>query len=213
MFSSHEVRWFLEGSIERHPDLKKWVEHGASNPRWAGRLGGKPDVYVVIPGAADMGIKWREGQLQVKGLESALGTQVFSGGHIGKVERWTKWSYSGKTIEDAFNPWFAHGSSGPRIVEVFKTRCLRKLRINPFTSEQVEVEADALIERGGALEVTNLLVENQEWCSVAFEAFPNDPAMHEDFTRLVNEFVKSLHDVRLQESNSKSYPDWLQNLI
>src|SRR5204863_427567 len=68
MFSSQEVRWFFDGSIEQFPALRSWVEDGARNPQWIGRLGGKPDTYVVVPGGIDMGIKWREGQFQLNEL-------------------------------------------------------------------------------------------------------------------------------------------------
>jgi hypothetical protein len=209
MVSSHEVRWFIEGSIGQHPALKRWIENGASQPKWIGRLGGKPDVYLVIPRAADMGLKWREGQLQIKGLESSLGTQVFHGGHAGKVERWIKWSYSGNDIDEAFGGWFRNS----RVVEVFKTRCLRKLRLNPFTHEATEVESDSPIDRGGSLEVTDLRVNQSAYCSVAFETFPNDSAMHEDFTALVNGFLETLEGVELSASDSLSYPAWLQTLM
>jgi len=208
MVSSQEVRWFIEGSIERHPALKRWIESDVSHPKWIGRLGGKPDAYLVIPGAVDMGLKWREGQLQIKGLESSLGTQVFRGGHAGTVERWMKWSYAGNDIHEAFGGWFRSS----RVVEVFKTRCLRKLRLNPFRHEAIEVEPDALIDRGGSLEVTDLRVNATAYCSVAFETFPNDSAMHEDFTALVNKFLGELEGVELTASNSMSYPAWLQTL-
>jgi len=215
MFSSHEVRWFLNGSIEQYPMLRAWVEHGAHSPKWSGRLGGKPDAYIVIPGAVDMGMKWREGQLQIKGLESSLGTQVFrahEGHHAGKVERWMKWSYEGKSIESAFSPWFSSSQSGPKIVEVQKTRCLRKIRINPFTGALSEVDASASIDRGGVLEVTDLRVGERSYCSMAFEAFPNDSAMHGNFTTFVNTFLETLPDIRLEEANSMSYTAWLQTL-
>jgi hypothetical protein len=208
MFFSHEVRWFLEGGIGQYPDLRKWVEAGARHPQWSGRMDGKPDVYIVVPGAADMGIKWREGQLQIKGRECALGRQVFAGGHEGNVERWIKWSYDGPAIEQRFGAWF----SQPRIIEVFKTRCLRKLRINPFSHAQTEVDASAAIERGGCLEVTDLRVGKAAYCSVAFESFPNDSAMHGDFTAFVNGFLEKLQGSPLTASNSMGYPAWLQTL-
>jgi len=159
---------------------------------------------VVIPNASSMGIKWREGQLQIKGLESSLGTQIFTGGHVGKVERWIKWSYSGDSIGKDF--------SGPHIVEVFKTRCIRKVRLNPFTGELKEVHPDEPIDRGANVEVTDLRVGSKAYSSIGVEAFPNDPAMHGNFTTTVNEFLKSLKGVSLTESNSRSYPAWLQTL-
>jgi hypothetical protein len=213
MISSHEVRWFLNGGIEQHPALRHWVEDGAPNPKWIGRLGGKPDAYMIIPESADMGIKWREGQLQIKGLESSLGTQKFTGHYEGKVERWVKWSYEGKRIETAFTPWFTNVNATPRIVEIHKTRRLRKVRMNPFTPTMIEVDPDTFIDRGGSLEVTDLRVGGNEYSSVAFEAFPNDSGMHSDFTAFVNFFLGKLHGVELTEFNSMSYPAWLQTLV
>jgi len=212
MFPSHEVRWFLEGSIAHHPELQSWIEDGMKSPQWQGRLGGKPDVYVVIPDDSSMGIKWREGQLQIKGLESALGTQLFAGGHAGKVERWIKWSYAGEMISRNFAPWFGKSGAGPRIVEVFKSRCLRKVRLNPFTGEMIEAGTGEAMDRGGILEVTDLRAGEKEYTSIAFEAFPNDSAMHRDFTTFVNGYLKSLKGVPLTESNSLSYPAWLRGL-
>ena len=212
MVSSQEVRWFLEGGVDRHPELRRWVEDGSADPKWIGRLGGKPDAYLIIPGSADMGIKWREGQLQIKGLESSMGTQKFDGSHEGKVERWIKWSYEGKTIEDAFGHWFNTTKGAPKIVEVHKTRCLRKVRISPFAPKPIEVDAKTPIDRGGALEVTDLRVGAQAFTSVAFEAFPTDSGMHNDFTVFVNGFLEKLSGVKLTDANSMSYPAWLQSL-
>jgi hypothetical protein len=144
-------------------------------------------------------IKWREGQLQIKGLESSLGTQKFTGPFEGKVERWIKWGYEGKSVEDAFAPWFKVSGAGPRIVEVHKTRCLRKVRMNPFTPIPIEVDSKTLIDRGGALEVTDLRVGAQAFTSVAFEAFPNDSGMHGDFTVFVNAFLGKLSGVNLTD--------------
>jgi hypothetical protein len=93
--ASHEVRWFFEGSVEDHLDLKKWFETtepvkkdaAVGPPSWKGRLDDQPDVYLQIPGSEDLGIKWREGELQIKGRTAILGTQAF-GIHHGRVERW-----------------------------------------------------------------------------------------------------------------------------
>jgi hypothetical protein len=205
MISSHEVRWFLEGGVDQHPALRRWVEDGSTAPKWIGRLGGKPDAYWIIPGAADMGIKWREGQLQIKGLECSLGTQKFTGSFEGKVERWIKWGYEGRSVENAFTP-------SSKIVEVHKTRCLRKVRLNPFTPMPIEVDLETLIDRGGALEVTDLRVKDRSFTSVAFEAFPNDSGMHGDFIVFVNSFLEKLSRIELNESNSMSYPAWLRTL-
>jgi hypothetical protein len=218
MLASHEVRWFFKGSIDAHPLLKSWVENSSpvkkrepvSPPKWAGRADDAPDVYIVVPGSSDMGIKWREGQLQIKGLQSSLGTQLFAGPGEGRVERWIKWSYQGPPIKQAFADWFVKtGSGGPVRVEVFKKRCLRKVRMDTLSGEKEEVDASYLVDRGGNLEVTDLRVGSESFCSVAFETFPDDSAMHSAFTHFVNLFLQGLQGAELSESNSMSYPAWL----
>jgi hypothetical protein len=218
MLSSHEVRWFFRGAVDQHKGLRKWAEFtspierdpGIGAPEWKGRLNGKPDVYLIVPEHVDMGIKWREGQLQIKGLQCALGTHVFTGGRQGRVERWIKWSYEGEVIDQAFAGWFSEGGvTGPRGIEVFKTRCLRKARLDPQSGKAKEVSPEEHIERGCALEVSDLRVGTDSYSSVAFEGFPDDSAMHADFNHFVNTFLNDLPDIPMSAANSMGYPAWL----
>lgn len=112
--ASQEVRWFLEGNIDRHQSLKHWFEREVAAPRrdggsllwWQQRV----DVYLMLTGSADMGIKWREGKLQIKGRVSACGTEVFGGRHQGAVERWMKWSYD--RVPAAYRALFTVAEAG-----------------------------------------------------------------------------------------------------
>jgi hypothetical protein len=218
MVASQEVRWFLNNSLDAYPGVKLWVENFCPvkkeetvvPPQWQGRLGNKPDIYLIIPEQTDMGIKWREGQLQIKGLQSSLGTQLFDGGYTGRVERWIKWSYEGAVIANTFGPWVNSVElDGVRHVKIFKSRCLRKVRMDPQSGESREVDATKSIDRGGNLEVAQLTVGSASYCSIAFEAFPDDSEMHAAFSRFVNTFLGGLQGVELQTSNSMSYPAWL----
>jgi len=222
ILSSHEVRWFFRGAVDQQEGLRKWVESispierdtGIAVPaEWEGRLNGRSDLYLIVPEHVDMGIKWREGQLQIKGLQCALGTHVFAGGRQGRVERWIKWSYKGEAIDQAFAGWFSKASgAGPRVIEVNKTRCLRKARLDPQTGKAREVSPAEHIERGCALEVSDLKVGTDSYCSVAFEGFPDDSAMHTDFSRFVNAFLEELPDIPISSANSMGYPAWLMSL-
>jgi hypothetical protein len=79
--ASQEVRWFFEGKSADHGTLRHWFEttdplHKGTSigaPIWKGRLDDQPNVYLLVPGCEDMGIKWRERELQVKGRVSDLG--------------------------------------------------------------------------------------------------------------------------------------------
>lgn len=218
MLASHEVRWFLDGPVKSFPTVEAWVKHfypiekagSVPSPVWNRRRGGRPDVYIVIPGSADMGIKWREGQLQLKGLLCDLGTQQFTNAAIGRVERWIKWSYKGKSIDRRFAGWFTPKAG---VIEVFKKRCLRKLALDPQSRTAREVNPESQIDRGATLEVTDLWMNGKPYTSIAFEAFPDDSEMHSSFTQLVSSFIQGLRDVSLNERNSMSYAAWLNASI
>ncbi len=214
--ASHEVRWFFEGPANQHASLKRWFETVASIPRnsdvgmpvWKGRLNGEPDVYLVVPGSDDMGIKWREGELQIKGRVSSFGTQVFCGRHQGKIERWVKWSYS--DMPAAYKRLFVGGKEpGLVTASVRKTRALRKVRLDTMTGKAQEVDAQTFVDRGLGFELTDLEVAGKAYCSLAFEAFPNDSAMDAAFTQAVEYFLDGLKELDLTAACSQSYPAWL----
>jgi hypothetical protein len=64
--ASHEVRWFFAGKAQQQAALQHWFETiapmpkrpGVGPPVWQGRLDDQPDVYLLVPGSDDMGIKW-----------------------------------------------------------------------------------------------------------------------------------------------------------
>ena len=186
--ASIEVRWFLNG-VDACGQLKRWFEAAghdhergpACPPSWAERT----DVYLVVPGADDMGIKWREGQLQVKGRVASLGTQVFSGRHSGHVERWAKWSYAG--LPEPYAALFeANRGSGVVTVPVRKRRALRRIGFDASTGEGSEAPADAHLDRELGFEFTELEVGGRTYCSIAFEAYPDDAALRAAFAGVVS---------------------------
>jgi hypothetical protein len=218
--ASHEVRWFFEGTIQQHASLRQWFETtaplpkrpGVRPPLWQGRLDDEPDIYLLVPGSQDMGIKWREGELQMKGRVSSLGIQVFSGRHQGVVERWIKWSYA--HMPASYHRLFVAGKeTGLVTASVRKTRALRKVRLDTLTGKAEEVEAQTFVDRGLGCELTELEVAGQAYCSLAFEAFPNDSAMDAAFTEAVEAFVDGLTACDLTVTHSQSYPAFLGRII
>jgi hypothetical protein len=218
--ASHEVRWFFKGQIQQHASLQRWFETttpfpkhlGVGPPVWQGRLDDQPDIYLLVPGSTDMGIKWREGELQIKGRVSSLGTQVFSGRHQGVVERWIKWSYA--HMPASYQRLFVAGKeTGLVTAAVRKTRALRKVRLDTLTGKAEEVQAQTFVDRGLGCELTELQVAGNAYCSLAFEAFPNDSAMDAAFTEAVEAFVEGLTTYDLAAAHSQSYPAFLRGII
>jgi hypothetical protein len=218
--ATREVRWFFEGAVDRHGSLKRWFEEfapferdpGVGPPVWRSRLGDQPDIYILVPSGDDMGIKWREGELQIKGRVSCSGTQIFCGRHQGKIERWVKWSYAG--IPAAYRQLFTAGEeTGLLTAAVRKTRALRKLRLDTFTGEAQEIDPGIFIDRGLHFDLTNLGVAGKTYCSLAVEAYPDDSAMDAAFTGAIEAFLNGLAEPALSATQSQSYPSFLRDLI
>jgi len=215
-FASHEVRWFFDGAVDLHPALRIWFESSTpvrkkgdfGPPVWMERLDGRPDVYLLVPGADDMGIKWREGNFQIKGRAVSLGVHEFCGRFQGSVERWMRWSYA--KMPESYHRLFTDGDNeGLLTVSVRKTRALRKIRLDTYNGSAEEVDPKAFIDRGMNFELTDLEIGGESYCTVAFEAYPDDSAMHDAFTRTVETFLDGLEGVDLGAVNSMSYPAWL----
>ena len=144
-YTSLEVRWFFPGSLRKQPELINWFERESplpsakdlASPTWRSRQNDEPDRYLLLPGKDDMGIKWREGSFQVKGLVSRLGVQRFAGRHTGLVEHWIKWSYAG--LPEAYAELFDGQHPDLRTVAVHKIRALRRIRLDSFSGKMADV--------------------------------------------------------------------------
>ena len=214
--ASVEVRWFFEGPARRNFELKHWFESTPmldstpGEPAWQGRLDDEPDRYLLIPGGANLGVKWREGQLQVKGLTQDLGVQHFSGGHTGRAQRWMKWSYA--KLPEEYRDLFAGRLPGVRTVGTAKTRAMRKFRLDTYSGKASEVPVDQFVDRGLGVELTEIDADGEVWTSLGFEAFPDDSAMIGHFLAAVDTILATLEDPQLQTGHSLSYPAWLLTL-
>jgi hypothetical protein len=172
-------------------------------PAWRG------DRYLMIAGHDDVGIKWREGRLEIKGREASSGYRAFAPGIEGLCERWIKWSYAGNPIAQRFLELSRGASDG--IVLVEKRRLQRCIRLEPLGGA-VEVGRDALRQRGANVELARVRIPGSRieshW-SLAFEAFPGDQQMPEPFAQLVAGFLEGCPALPLSVEHSMSYPRWL----
>ena len=208
-----ETRWFFEGPSQRHPELRHWFETckpfaasgNVARPEWKSRAGGEPDTYLLMPGCTDMGIKWREGTLQIKGRVADLGGRRFGSRHEGRVQRWIKWTYP--EVPAPYRALFDDaGKTGLETASVHKTRALRIISLD--SDSPAEVAPGIVLERGLGVEMTELELRGERCCSVAFEAFPDDAAAVAGFDAVVAGFLEELGH-SLSENDSLSYPEWL----
>jgi hypothetical protein len=157
-----------------------------------------------------MGIKWRDGRLEIKGREAALGRTVFAPGIEGICERWLKWSYAGAAIEQRLLGLFRDpGAHGIALVE---KRRLQRLFALDVAGDAAEVDGSEPRTRGVNIELAQIrLAEGPAYWSLAFEAFPGDTGMTEPFSRTVAQLLKGCPALPLAAERSMAYPRWLRD--
>jgi hypothetical protein len=220
MYRSVEVRWFLGGAVDE--SVATWV-NGGTPPPWTGQApAGREDVYVVLPGSDDMGVKLRgpevtprgpqPARFEVKGRVARRGLLDADFGKVrvrGHVEEWLKWSYEGDAIRPFVEGLLAH----PARVAVAKARVQRKYDLAPGRVPFPRVGLEADLPRGAYLELAVVRAGETVGWSLGVEAFGplDDGQLEEAFYRFVGEAFRDCpRSFRLEDSSS--YPGWLTTL-
>lgn len=223
-YDSLEVRWFFDGALaEVAPEVETWFK--TTTPQGIAGTGlaiGWPatwrgDRYARLPRADDMGIKLREGRLEIKGRVSAFGVQSFLDRVQGFTERWMKWSHDVETESMiAGEDWPSAGlADAGGFVMVEKLRMLRRLDLD--RGSLVEIPAGrAAAGTAVHLELTRIRLAGssteRHW-SIAFEAYPYDAEIHALLARVVSAFLKTWPLGSLSAERSRSYPAWLSQRL
>jgi len=203
-----EARWFIP---ERLPDaVLDWFRAGQP----IDSEGVQVHEYLLFPDCDSVGVKLRDGRLEIKAMRGSPQRLILRSGIKGRTEQWVKWSLASEALQ-VLDPEL-HQSG--RWLKVRKERFLRW-----FTSEQ-----DRLTEVTGRqgpfpvvgchIEVTRIDVDADPrfWFSLGFEAF-GPPALA---ARILNDALFAFFDKHgpvpgraLSENKSASYPVWLTKLV
>jgi hypothetical protein len=194
-----EMRWLLEGPLPGK--ALRWFEN---DPQPIAPLP-REDRYLVLPGVTDMGIKRREGRIEIKGRTAALGSHTVAPDIEGCAERWCKWTYDAASIAAG---WF----EGRDAIVVGKSRMQRHYLLEPGGLAQASAKRD-LPRRGFSLELTRIHLPSgggEHW-SLGIEAAPDDPTMLTDLLGAMRGVLREF-PTALPRSRSLSYPEWLARL-
>ena len=195
MFKSKEIRWFTK---EVNPNILKWFEtHHLSFDTTTPRT----DFYLPLPEKPDMGVKLREGQVEIKIRKDKPVADALHNNATGNFELWEKWSFKARLndslalaiIEEKEYDW----------VEVYKERIGVKLTLD----EERLIVVRSIKERlsyGCQVEYTRIIVNHEEWFTFCFEWFGDDEI--ELDTQLIGDI---LGDSKLAQKDSMGYPQFL----
>jgi hypothetical protein len=211
-YATLEVRWFFDGSLaEAAPEVESRfgadrTQESEGNRRalsWPATW--RKDLYLILPGAEDMGVKLREGRLEIKGRVDTFGSERFADRVPGVTERWMKWSHAiGTRPDDAMS-----------VVLVEKQRILRRVSLAGGTLVEIP-SGQSTPDPAVDFELTRIRFAGSptetHW-SIAFEAFPCGPDLHGVFKRTVDDLLGEWPLEVLSAESSMSYPAWLSQLV
>lgn len=189
-----EMRWFLEGALPG--EVERWFDRGQDPALSAWR----DDRYLILP-VADMGIKWREGRLEIKGRLAVLGGHAPTADIEGVAERWSKWAHAGRPVEERFRRCSRNGT-----ITVRKRRRQRHFLLDRGGGQ--EVAQREMDQRGFSMELTRIRLGNDRHWTLGIEAAPDDPEMPSDLAGALRQVLAGF-PIALPRARSMSYPQWL----
>ena len=202
MLTTYELRWFSPGTIPEN--IESWFKQNCLiNPMQLPEE--RTDVYLYSPKCDFLGIKLRQGRLEVKWRKAELGAVGFGDFVEGKAEKWSKWLCCDDT-EQTFQPNFVMGNSS--WVNVQKVRHSQLYQVLPEFPPQ-PVCADEHIENGCTVELTHLIIQGNAWWSLAFEASGEDACLMENLQTTASWVFDTYRELKLEAINSYAFPSWL----
>lgn len=199
MWPTAEVRWFVEGRIPG--DFLAWF---AKDFPLLETQPPRVDIYLPILTDDGMGIKLREGRIEIKQRYGRLGPMTLTHGVVGIPELWRKW---------AFGP-VAPGENGLEgWVAVQKTRLVRNYAVGAEGERPVAIPHTRSPERGCSVELTEALANGQVWWTIGFEATGSEAELAVTLESVVEQTLIGCDRLWLALDRSYGYPHWLRNVL
>jgi hypothetical protein len=200
MFVSTEVRWFFQGPMP--PGVLAWfytVEKPQEQPS-------RVDYYLDLGAYDSLGIKLREGRIEIKQREAQHGTAHFGSRFAGAMERWRKWSWD---LAGPGTGLAQGGNSSPAWIGVGKKRWLVTYQTGGEEGIAPAPDGEA-IEQGCQVELSRIQAQGQASWSLSFEAFGGEGAGRQALLLAAAHVLAGEPvDLSLSVANSYGYPKWL----
>lgn len=202
MFATTEIRWFFQGEIPA--EVQESYEAPALLPH--AHESERIDYYLWWPGNDRMGIKLREGNIEMKHLKTPVKRSRFADHVRGYIGKWQKWSLTLQQLPQDLNeePW------GSWWIPLKKHRQLRKFGLLAH-NDITEINDDRQCETACEWELCQIYHPDTDklWWTVALEAFGEQQEYLLNVTaqKLFFNFPLTLH-----ENYSYSYPLFINHI-
>ncbi|MEC4895330.1 MAG: hypothetical protein SAL07_10240 [Oscillatoria sp. PMC 1051.18] len=186
MLTTWEMRWFKQGKLPNQ--VKDWFEEKCPGDR-LGSPEERTDLYLSAPGCDNLGIKLRQGNLEVKWRKAELGEKDFGEIAQGKAEEWVKLT----CVDDS--------------LESLLTAAVKEKK----TWIAVEKQRSQRRYQNCNLEITQVHLEKELWWTIAFETLTEILSL-DDFVTTVGDLLSSYPGEKLLAADSFGYAALISQL-
>ncbi len=210
MFESCEVRWFF---AEPPKLLVDWFSRRGlafHSPDESIRC----DFYLRQPRRKDLGVKLREGNIEIKERTRSLGIRHFTPAVAGRMEQWRKWSFRlASTREGGTDEVLAitRGMGNRDWLPVFKDRLMVLYEIHE-EERVVLLDQSLIIKEGCGVELTRLEAQGKTWYTFGMEAFSAARYVRRNLLISADAFLAELPELLLPVEHSFSYPSFFAGM-
>jgi len=202
MYNTVETRWFGRGKALT--TVLNWFN---ACPGTVEQQPLRQDHYLPLGEGAGLGVKVRDGGLEIKQRQRQYGLVPLSRSVSGLVEGWTKWRFP---LAEPESPVIDNGS-GAAWLAVDKERQIRRYQVS--ASQDIQPAApETTISAGCEVEFTVLQAGGDLWWTVAFEAFGEGTGNHARLMTVANTLLAEMAPGLLSSDDSYGYPHLLAGL-
>jgi hypothetical protein len=199
MFPTVEVRWFYRGNVP--PAVTAWFERGRRRPE---APLGRTDHYLRLADGDALGIKLREGRIEVKQRCRQVGVISFGEWIAGRVEGWRKWSFLLAEAGDLKR------LAAPAAAWIAVQKRRRLYRYEVRGDRVVSLPPGLYPVQGGHAELTDVRAAGQEWWTLGIEAFGEEATLEACFHMIAAHVLTGDGTPVLDAKRSCGYPGWLE---
>ncbi len=200
MFPSLEVRWFAAGPPP--PAVRAWWQRLPGPEQVAPA---RIDYYLALPDYDALGVKWRDGRMEIKQRAAERGIAQLAPQVAGAVELWRKWSLplAAATPDPSIN-----GPTATAWTAVHKTRRQRQYAAPPGGG-LTPLPPAPLLAPCCLVELTAIEHAGRAWWTVALEALGAEADMDDMLAQAAREIFAGAAPAELEAICSCGYPRWL----
>lgn len=201
MYPTAEVRWFYRGPIPQ--ELLDWFRPDETP---AADQPPRTDRYLFLPDHDALGIKLRQGRLELKQRQGRPDQAQLHEEVSGLLELWHKWSFPLAELPGDLAAAVADSASW---LAVEKQRYLRRYQL-ARSGQALLAPVGQVIGLGCEWELARVRYSDHDWWTVAFEAFGDQTMLKAALLQFAAQFLDVDDPPALDVSHSYSYPRWLQ---